>query len=77
MLDLKGLVMELADWDRQIMPLGGGDMLQMLVRFGFASDEEVEKLYRAAMLEFGEDGDYVWPPAYNELAAHPDDKIPF
>lgn len=77
MADLKGIVTDLADWDRKIIPLGGGDMLNLLVRYGFASAEDVERLYRAAMHELGEDEDSIWPPAYSEAVARDDDQIPF
>lgn len=59
--DVREMVRELADWDRQCFPLGGGDMMRLMIRFGFATAEEVEAIYREFMREKGED--IEWPPA--------------
>ena len=73
MADVKAMVRELADWDRQCFPLGGGDMIRLMVRFEFVTLEEAERIYREFMVEQGED--IEWPPAHNDQASG--DAIPF
>lgn len=74
MADVRAMVRELADWDRQGFPLGGGDMIVLMVRFGFVTAEEAEQTYREFMREHDEDDE--WPPASNAYVT-PDDAIPF
>lgn len=74
MADVRAMVRELADWDRQCFPLGGGDMIRLMVRFGFVTMDEAERVYREFMREHDEDEE--WPPAHNADVT-PDDAIPF
>lgn len=89
MADMKALIKELADWDRNCYPLGGGNMINLLVSHDLVSAEDAERMYREAMRELGDDTE--WPPALfvgvgpdgpvSEAMFPPreieDDKIPF
>ncbi len=76
MADTRGLIRELADWDRQCFPLGGGDLMTLLVRFDFVPMAEMEAIYREYMRE--REDEHEWPPAYNVTALGIDgDAIPF
>lgn len=63
---VRATVRELADWDRQCFPLGGGNMINLLVTHGLVSAEDAKRMYREAMKEFGEPDEWHWPPAYTE-----------
>lgn len=61
MADIKAVIKELADWDRQCFPLGGGNMINLLVAHGFVSADDAERIYREASREAGDE--HEWPPA--------------
>jgi hypothetical protein len=86
MSDMRALIRELADWDRQCFPLGGGNLIDLLVAHGFVSATDAESIYRDAIREFGDSCE--WPPALytpvgpdgpakSAWAKRDDDEIPF
>ena len=69
MADMKAMIKELADWDRQCFPLGGGNMINLLVIHGLVSADDAKQMYVEAMKELGEVDD-LWPPAFHEGVGH-------
>lgn len=57
MADIKAVIKELADWDINCFPLGGGNMINLLVAHGFVSGDDALAMYREALKEAGETGD--------------------
>ena len=88
MADIRAMIKELADWDRQCFPLGGGNMIDLLVKHGLVSADDASQMYRDVMVELGEKPEDSWPPALwqetsidgpakQAWAARDDREIPF
>lgn len=67
------MVKECADWDAQYFPLAGGDVINMMVRFGLISIEDAKAAYIEVPKKHGYEN--ITAPAYH--ATDPDDVIPF
>lgn len=77
-INVNALIDEVSDWGVKNMPLSGCDVLNMLVKHGVATAEQVQSAYNRAYARRG--GDPGWAPPGEEMIyaqTPPEDQIDF
>jgi hypothetical protein len=74
--DAIGMVRECADWDAKWVPLTGGDVIALMIRFGLVKTDEAKEAYFGVLKQLGVTGPDCGEPVLETFVTD-DDKIPF